>query len=128
MRLSLLLVLIACCLTLRSQQPIAGDRFVKHVLSLDFISEGVAVADINKDGKPDIIAGAYWFEAPTWTKHLIAKAGTFSPSTGYSNSFLDFSMDVNQDGWMDVIRVGWPGEEVVWYENPKNKSGLWLMH
>jgi hypothetical protein len=37
-------------------------------------------------------------------------------------------MDVNQDGWVDVIRVGWPGEEVVWYENNKNKPGLWVMH
>ncbi len=25
----------------------------------------VAVADINKDGSPDIIAGGYWYEGPT---------------------------------------------------------------
>jgi hypothetical protein len=128
MRLSLLLVLIACCLTLRSQQPIAGDRFVKHVLSLDFISEGVAVADVNKDGKPDIIAGAYWFEAPNWIRHEISTPRHYSPATEFSNSFLNFALDVNQDGWIDVIRISLPGEEAVWYENPKNNTDHWIMH
>jgi hypothetical protein len=37
-------------------------------------------------------------------------------------------MDVNQDGWMDVIRVSLPGEEIVWYENPGRRSGYWRMH
>ena len=101
-------------------------QFVKHIITNDFISEGVAVADINKDGKPDIIAGAYWFEAPNWAQHIITKPQAFSADTGYSNSFLNYSMDVNQDGWPDVIRISLPGEEVVWYENPKNKAGLWL--
>ncbi len=102
-------------------------QFTKHTLTNDFISEGSATADINRDGKPDIVAGAFWFEAPKWTKHALAKADTFNPATGYSNSFLNFAMDVNQDGWVDIIRIGLPGEEAVWYENNKNKPGLWKM-
>jgi len=103
-------------------------RFQKHILTSDFISEGVAVADINKDGKPDILAGAYWFEAPGWTKHAIAEGKRWDPATQFSNSFLDFAMDINLDGWIDVIRISLPGEEAVWYENPKNKPGYWAMH
>jgi hypothetical protein len=105
----------------------SGAQFTKHTLTNDFISEGSATADINRDGKPDIIAGAFWFEAPAWTKHALAKADTFNPATGYSNSFLNFAMDVNQDGWVDIIRIGLPGEEAVWYENNQNKPGLWKM-
>ncbi len=109
-------------------EPAMDKRFVKHILTNDFVSEGVAIADVNKDGKPDILAGAYWFEAPTWTRHELAPGRHYSPSTEFSNSFLDFSMDVNEDGWMDLIRISLPGEEAVWYENPKGKPGYWPMH
>ena len=111
-----------------TKQKMTGVRFTKHIITNDFISEGVAVADVNKDGKTDIIAGAYWFEAPLWTKHEIATPQYYSPATAFSNSFLNFSQDINQDGWMDQVRIGLPGEEAVWYENPANQSGHWKMH
>ena len=104
------------------------SRFVKHILTSDFISEGVAIADVNRDGKPDILAGAYWFEAPNWTRHALAPAKHYSPTTEFSNSFLDYSLDVNLDGWLDLIRISLPGEEAVWYENPGTKEGYWPMH
>ena len=103
-------------------------QFKKITLTKDFVSEGVAVGDVNHDGKLDVMAGSFWFEAPKWNRHNITKPKIFFPDTAFSNSFLDFSMDVNQDGWIDLIRVGFPGEELVWYENPKNESGYWKEH
>jgi hypothetical protein len=103
-------------------------KFSKTVLTTDFIAEGATVADVNKDGKIDVLSGAYWFEAPNWKKHEIAHADSFIVNGGYSNSFLNFSMDVNQDGWPDLIRIDHPGEAAVWYENNKNKPGHWKMH
>lgn len=125
----LVLVLATLSSTAQQSEPVTSDkRFIKHIITNDFISEGVAVADVNNDGKPDIIAGAYWFEAPNWAKHEITQPLHFSPADGFSNSFLNFAMDVNQDGWMDMIRISLPGEEAVWYENPKNNAGHWRMH
>lgn len=103
-------------------------NFKKNTITTEFISEGVTVADVNKDGKLDILAGAFWFEAPTWKKHEIAEPKHYSPATEFSNSFLDFNLDVDQDGWIDLIRISLPGEEAVWYQNPKNNSDHWRMY
>ena len=80
--------------------PARDTQFIKHIITGDFISEGVAVADVNKDGRLDIIAGAWWFEAPSWTRHEITEPKKYSPTTQFSNSFLNFTLDVNQDGWI----------------------------
>lgn len=103
--------------------------FKKHILTSDFISEGVAVGDVNNDGKTDILSGAYWFEAPDWTPHALDTPRAFSPGEEYSHSFLNFTTDVNGDGWIDFIRIDTPGEGVYWYENPKNQGdGYWQSH
>ena len=102
--------------------------FKKTVLTRDFVSEGVAVADLNKDGKTDIIAGYYWFEAPKWTRHEMAPSRVFDPRKEYCESFLNHAMDVNLDGWEDVIIVDYPGKPGFWFENPKNKPGQWKKH
>ncbi|SEI38073.1 Repeat domain-containing protein [Dyadobacter sp. SG02] len=102
--------------------------FKKTRLTGDFISEGAAVADLNKDGKTDIVAGYYWFEAPAWTKHELAPSRTFDPRKEYSNSFLNLGMDVNLDGWDDVVIIDFPGKAAFWFENPHNKAGVWQKH
>ena len=114
--------------TSNAQQKKGSISFTKTELTKKFIAEGAAMGDVNKDGKKDVLAGAYWFEAPSWTAHELAKPDSFIVDGGYSDSFLDFAMDVNQDGWVDLIRVDWPGKAAYWHENPKNKPGHWNKH
>ena len=109
-----------------AQKKARPTTFEKHVITTDFIAEGAAIGDVNKDGKKDILSGAYWFEAPNWTKHEIMPPKEFSWKDGYSDSFLDFSADVNQDGWVDLIRIDIAAKPAVWYENPKGKAGHWI--
>jgi hypothetical protein len=59
--------------------PALAIDFTPHVIATD-LRRGyqVVVADVNRDGRPDLIALAsgmpelYWFENPTWKRHAIA--------------------------------------------------------
>jgi hypothetical protein len=91
-------------------------------------SEGVAVADVNKDGRLDLLTGEVWYEAPDWKIHEIKQPGKYVAGVGYSGSFAMWAYDVNADGWPDLIHVGFPGAPCHWYENPQNEPGHWKEH
>ncbi|WP_152268655.1 FG-GAP repeat domain-containing protein [Agriterribacter humi] len=118
---------LLCLVSLHAVSQTAGNdvRFKKYHLWDEFYTEAATVADVNKDGRMDIIAGARWFEAPDWKAHDIWKHKKFDYTKGYSDSFLNFAIDVNEDGWMDLICFDFPGKEVYWFENPKGADMLW---
>src|SRR5712692_9024485 len=60
-------------------KPAPVISWKKIVVDKAFRSEGVAVADVNKDGKMDIIVGDVWYEAPHWKKHIIREGENISP-------------------------------------------------
>ena len=124
----------------------------KHHITPHFWAEGGHFGDFNHDGEGDVVVGPYWYAGPDFKKrHTIypdkvpAKdsfeiikdgqkvkvpgfKGELSGTNGYSGNFLTYTYDFNSDGWKDVLVFGWPGKETVWYENPKNKPGLWKAH
>ena len=125
---SLLPAAIAVFLFLAFGRPAGKDdhpRFEKEIIYPGFISEGANVADVDRDGDLDILAGHYWFEAPGWQPHEIRRPESFDYTKGYSRSFLNFTMDVNLDGWDDFVCFDFPGAGVYWYENPKGKDRHW---
>ncbi|HEY3787657.1 MAG TPA: VCBS repeat-containing protein [Urbifossiella sp.] len=101
----------------------------KTVLDRKFRSEGVAVADVNKDGKIDVLNGEYWYEAPEWTPHELQPPADFKDGLGnYSRVFFCWSEDLNGDGYSDLIVIDFPGAPCYWMENPKGKEGHWKKH
>jgi sugar lactone lactonase YvrE len=97
-------------------------RFQKSVLDATFRSEGVAVADVNRDGKLDVLASDVWYQAPDWKMHEIRPPGRYDGTKGYSRGFGSWCDDWNGDGYADLIVIPFPGEPAHWYENPKGQS------
>ena len=121
-------ILLACCFISASSVTADDIQFERVQLDARFRSEGAAMGDFNQDGLNDIVAGDYWYEAPAWTAHELRPPGDFWAGVGYSQSFCNWTWDINDDGWDDIIVVGFPGDPFHWYENPQNAEGHWEQH
>lgn len=92
-------------------------------------NEGVAVADVDQDGKLDVVAGRNWYAAPDFLPRPVR---TIEDWNGYIESNCDFIEDLNGDGFPDVISGSFTQTEVYWYENPGKEplalGKMWPRH
>jgi hypothetical protein len=99
----------------------AGLKFRVQQLCVDN-NEGCAVADFNKDGKPDISAGEFWYPGPDFKQQKPLRKLQLQPPDYLTNNG-EHAFDVNGDGWPDIISGSFLDTEICWYENP-NTDGL----
>jgi hypothetical protein len=112
----------------------AGNVFApwaRHVIEPDRFEgpghshAGIDVADIDRDGHPDLAFADGWYEAPdtpqgTWTWHQISNV------YGISNTL---ARDLDLDGDPDlVMAAGHHGTGIYWYENALASGGGWTEH
>jgi hypothetical protein len=101
----------------------------KQMIHKDFVTEGIAVADVTGDNVPDIVAGHLIHEGPDFGKSMAFRPGQIYPIAEYAkNSFLTFTSDVNHDQQRDIIMVGWPGKEITLYLHPGKIGEEWKSH
>jgi hypothetical protein len=107
--------------------------FRKHTLDLG-PSETVDVADMNLDGRLDIISGENWFEqaaptrsseGPRWIKH---KFRELPYTDNYLEDLSDLAIDVNGDGYPDIVSCSYWSKPLTWWENPGRQNKPWIEH
>src|SRR5215208_2183351 len=116
------LPLVLFCALLSFGETRSPDIPFKAQLIDGGASETAAVADVNRDGRLDIISGEHWYEAPrpgsaqaTWTKH---KFRELNYTSNYYDNFSDLPVDVDGDGYPDLVRVTWFAKKISWWKNP----------
>jgi len=93
------------------QEPSGGFRDVSQGSGLDVagFGSGVAVGDVNNDGRPDVFLSEYGGlrlfvnEGEGKFRDVTAASGLSSLLWGVSSSFLDF----DRDGWLDLVVVNY---------------------
>src|SRR3954447_7517667 len=98
------------------------QKWKQHSINSQSIFEAAGVFDVNNDGKLDVASGDTWYEAPNWTPHHVrdvTRQGT------YMNCFATLPIDVNSDGFVDFVTVGYFTRNVGWVENPGKSDKAW---
>ncbi len=96
-------------------------KFKEHVINADAgTGLAITVADINSDGKPDIVGvsskDVYWYENPDWTPHLIA-------DTLKNSNVCVAPHDLDGDGTPELaLGADWQ------FNNTASGGALFLLH
>jgi hypothetical protein len=108
-------------------------RFEKLVLTDKYYCDGITAADINRDGNPDVVAGPFWYEGPSFeTAHAFYEPKVWPTKPSPTDSMFSYCYDFNGDGWTDVLVLGRVAlHQAFWYENPGKSDGSyshWKKH
>jgi len=108
-------------------------KFKAHTVASLQNGYQLKIADINNDGRPDIIALSTspstleWYENPSWQKHII------SSQTDYNISLA--LEDIDKDGWIDIalasdFELNESGRQgrISWLRNPGKKNDKWVKY
>ncbi len=104
----------------KTAAPKLGKGFRLHTINAESKFEAAGVLDVNRDGKPDIFCGGFWYEAPNWKKHFVRE---LQEQSEYYNDFANLPMDVDGDGWVDIVNAAWFNKTLFWIRNPGKAKG-----
>jgi dienelactone hydrolase len=96
-----------------------------HSIADDSAYSACAVLDVNRDGQPDIYCGGFWYEGPHWTPHPTRVVPNLG---GRLDDYANLPLDVDGDGWQDIVSVNYRSQSLFWIRNPTDNRSPWITH
>jgi hypothetical protein len=119
--LPLAIILGIALLTMAASRP-PDIAFRMHTINPGWC-ETVAIGDFNRDGRPDIASCESWYAAPNWSRHPLRE---INYTNGYIDNFSDLPVDVDGDGYTDLIQIEYFNRRLLWLKNPGKAGGAWV--
>ena len=102
------------------------NNFNRVLIDKENKCEACSVADFNNDGKFEIVCGEYMYSGKDFS--VKTKICDITYDGNYLHDFSDYPLDVNGDGWLDIITGSWWSNGLFWRENPGKSGGEWKTH
>ncbi|HEV2472686.1 MAG TPA: FG-GAP-like repeat-containing protein [Chthonomonadales bacterium] len=100
-------------------------KFTRKLIAAEAY-ETAGVFDVNGDGHPDIVSGAFWYEGPNFT--LRHPVGAVTRHGEWYDDFSTIPMQIAGSGRLDFVTGGWWGGTLRWRENPGSTDQEWPEH
>ncbi len=111
----------------RISPEVTSSNFTMQRLDEFYYAWDTAIADIDQNGVPDVVAGPYYYLGPDYTtRREIYLGETYNPSTEYALNMVTHAADFTGDGWPDVLATEM--RPMVLYVNPQGKNRRWDRH
>ena len=89
--------------------------FRSHQLNAQSEFSAATAIDVNQDGRPDIVSGAWWYAAPNWSAFRFREVEQIR---GRFDDYSNLPLDVDGDGDVDLVSVNYRSKSLYWCRNP----------
>jgi len=109
-----------------------GTSWTEHTVDSDFDGAwSVYSADVNGDGYMDVLGAAWYDRDITWWENVGGSGTSWTEHTvdgDFWGAASVFSVDVNGDGYMDVLGAAYHDNDITWWENVDGSGTSWTEH